>query len=968
MAALSWNEIKDRALRFSKEWEGEERERAEKDSFWNDFFNVFGISRRRVATFEEPVKKLNHNQGFIDLLWKGTLLVEHKSLGKNLDSAYEQATDYFAGLKEHELPKYILVSDFARFKLYDLDEKTEHEFALSDFHKEVKLFGFIAGYQKKEYKAEDPVNVKAAELMGKLHDELEESGYKGHELEVFLVRLLFCLFADDTSIFEKDLFKDYIEQRTREDGSDLGMALAQFFQVLNTDENKRMKSLDEQLQAFPYVNGSLFEEQLSIAAFNSHMRELLLKCCALDWGKISPAIFGSMFQSVMNPEERRNLGAHYTSETNILKLIRPLFLDELWAEFEKVKKNSKKLQAFHHKLGTLKFLDPACGCGNFLVITYRELRLLELEVLRVQHKNQQVIGIGEVIWIDVDQFYGIEYDEWPARIAEVALWLMDHQMNMRIGDEFGNYYARIPLTKSATIVHGNALRIDWGTLVDAATLDVTADQTNIFQVSEPLQHYGQLNVYTKGVNITRGQLPTEMPRMSGKVDYILGNPPFLGHHYQNAEQKEDMKLIFHQVKGAGILDYVSAWYIKAAEYIQNSEVEVAFVSTNSISQGEQVGLLWNEMLNRYKVKIGFAHRTFNWSNEARGKAAVHVVIIGFGLINRNRKKIFDYEDIKGEPLEVEAKNINPYLVDAPDAIIRNQSTPICDIPKMIWGNKPTDGGNFLFDDEAQKDAFLELEPNAEKWIRPFLSGRDLLHDSYRYCLWLVGIDPSELRKLPKVMERVNGVKEMRLASKAPSTRKKAETATLFGQISQPETDYLAVPEVSSERRKYIPIAYLSSEVVASNTIQLVPNATTYHFGMLTSSMHMAWVKYVCGRLKSDFRYSNTIVYNNYPWPKDPSDKQKKEVEAKAQAVLDVRAKYQENNPSSASGSGSSLADLYDPLTMPPDLVKAHQALDKAVDNCYRSKAFTNETERIEFLFELYNEYTEPLLKVEKKKR
>lgn len=396
MAALSWNEIKDRALRFSKEWEGEKRERAEKDSFWNDFFNVFGISRRRVATFEEPVKKLNNNQGFIDLFWKGTLLVEHKSLGKDLDSAYEQATDYFAGLKEHELPKYILVSDFARFKLYDLDEKTEHEFAIADFHKEVKLFGFIAGYQKKEYKAEDPVNVKAAELMGKLHDQLEEVGYEGHPLEVFLVRLLFCLFADDTSIFEKDTFKDYLSQRTREDGSDLGSCLAQFFQVLNTAEDKRMRSLDEQLQAFPYVNGRLFEEMLPIAAFNSRMRDLLLQCCSLDWGKISPAIFGSMFQSVMNPEERRNMGAHYTSETNILKLIKPLFLDELYEEFDKAKKNTKQLQAFHHKLGTLKFLDPACGCGNFLVITYRELRLLELEVLRTLYKNQQVIGRGDL--------------------------------------------------------------------------------------------------------------------------------------------------------------------------------------------------------------------------------------------------------------------------------------------------------------------------------------------------------------------------------------------------------------------------------------------------------------------------------------------------------------------------------------------------------------------------------------------
>lgn len=957
MAALSWNEIKDRALRFSKEWEGEKRERAEKDSFYNDFFNVFGISRRRVATFEKPIKKLTGNQGFIDLFWKGTLMVEHKSLGKDLDSAYEQATDYFAGLKEYELPKYILVSDFARFKLYDLEDKTEHEFALGDFYKEVKLFAFIAGYQKKEYKAEDPVNVKAAELMGKLHDELEESGYEGHELEVFLVRLLFCLFADDTTIFEKDLFKDYIEQRTREDGSDLGMALAQFFQVLNTANEKRQKSLDEQLQAFPYVNGRLFEEQLSIAAFNSHMRELLLKCCTLDWGKISPAIFGSMFQSVMNPEERRNLGAHYTSETNILKLIRPLFLDELWAEFEKVKKNSKKLQAFHHKLGTLKFLDPACGCGNFLVITYRELRLLELEVLRVQHKNQQVIGIGEVIWINVDQFYGIEYDEWPAKIAEVAMWLMDHQMNMRIGDEFGDYFARIPLTKSATIVHGNALRIDWEALVDSATLDVTADQTNIIEVAEPLQHYSQLNVYTKAVNITRGQLPSEMPRISGKVDYILGNPPFLGGKFQNLEQKEDMASVFRGVKGAGVLDYVTAWYIKAAQYIQDTEIGVAFVSTNSISQGEQVSILWNELIGKYRIKINFAHQTFQWNSEARGKAAVFCVIIGFGQTEQKVKRLFEYEDIKADPHERVVSNINPYLVDGPDVLLPNRSKPICPAPEMGIGNKPIDGGNYLFNEEEMQ-AFLRDEPKAAKYMHPWMGATEFLYGTKRWVLWLGEADPGELRKMPKVLERIEAVRRVRLESKSKPTQKIASTPTRFHVENMPKSNYLLIPEVTSGRRQYIPIGFNPPSIVCSNLVKISNDATLFDFGVLASRIHMTWVKYVCGRMKGDYRYSTGIVYNNYPWPKHPSDKQKKEVETKAQAVLDARAKH----------PNSSLADLYDPLTMPPDLIKAHQALDKAVDKCYRAKAFTNETERIEYLFELYNEYTGPLLKIEKKKR
>jgi len=443
--AISWNEIKDRALKFSNEWAEETKERAEKDSFWNDFFNVFGISRRRVATFEEPVKKLSGNQGFIDLFWKGTLLVEHKSKGKNLDKAFEQATDYFPGLKEHELPKYILVSDFDKIKLFDLDERTEHEFHVSELYKNVKLFGFIAGYQKRTFKEEDPVNIKAAELMGKLHDQLEDFGYEGHHLEVYLVRLLFILFADDTSIFEKDIFKEFLDQKTDEDGSDLGALMAQFFQVLNTPKEKRLKNLDDHLNQFPYVNGKLFEETLPIASFNSKMRSILLEASALDWGKISPAIFGSLFQSVMNPEERRNLGAHYTSEKNIFKLIKPLFLDELRVEFEKVKSSSKKLKEFHHKLSALKFLDPACGSGNFLIITYRELRLLEIDILReLFKKGEQVLDVVSNLWLDVDQFYGIEYDEFASKIAEVAMWLIDHQMNMHVSEEFGQYFARLP--------------------------------------------------------------------------------------------------------------------------------------------------------------------------------------------------------------------------------------------------------------------------------------------------------------------------------------------------------------------------------------------------------------------------------------------------------------------------------------------------------------------------------------------
>ena len=530
-------------------------------------------------------------------------------------------------------------------------------------------------------------------------------------------------------------------------------------------------------------------------------------------------------------------------------------------------------------------------------------------MLKKLHGKQQIIDIEAILNVDVDQFFGIEYDEFPARIAEVALWLMDHQMNLVISEAFGLYFARLPLKKSATIVHGNALRTDWEDVVPKKELN-----------------------------------------------YILGNPPFGGHHYQSDEQKEDMGIVFEGKKGIKVLDYVSCWFVKTARLLQNQKnISAAFVSTNSIVQGEQVALLWSDLIKKHSIKIHFAHQTFKWGNEAKNKAAVHVVIIGFSNYEINDKVLYEYHDINLDPLSRKVININPYLIEGSDSLISNTSKPVCKVPRMIWGNKPTDGGNFLFSDKNEKDQFIEVEPRSEKWIRPYVSGRDFLYNRYRYCLWLGDISPSELRKLPKVLERIEEVKQSRLASKAAITRKKAQTPTLFAQISQPKDRYIAVPEVSSENRAYIPMGYLSSDIIASNTIQMIPNASLYIFGVITSIMHMSWIKTVCGRLKSDYRYSNTIVYNNYPWPKDPSAKNKKLVETKAQKVLDVREEFPD----------SSLADLYDPLTMPPKLVKAHQELDKAVDLCYRPQPFTTETNRIEFLFELYNEYTSPLFKKEK---
>lgn len=937
---LSWNEVKERAIQFSNEWKDAFNEEADAKQFLIEFFNVFGISNRRVATFEHRVKKLDDSDGYIDLLWKGTVLIEMKSRGKNLDKAYKQAVDYTHGLKEAELPKYIMVSDFATIRLYDLEEPGDAqfvEFKLSELVNYVQLFGFIAGYQKRTYKDEDPVNIEAAYHMGILHDALKEAGYTGRDLEIYLVRLLFCMFADDTGIFERGIFIDYLNQRTHPDGSDLGLHLAQLFQVLNTPENKRLKTLDENLTQFPYINGQLFDQQLPFASFNSKMRATLIECCSLDWNKISPAIFGSMFQSVMNETERRNLGAHYTSEKNILKLIKPLFLDALWQEFHSVKTSSGKLRAFHKKVASLRFLDPACGCGNFLVITYRELRLLELAILKELQRGQMVHDISQLVLCDVDRFYGIEYEEFPAQIAQVALWLTDHQMNMQVSSAFGEYFVRLPLKKSAKITHGNALRTDWGSL------------------AEPL--------------------PWDAPT---RFDYIFGNPPFIGKNFQNKEQKEDLAEIFKGVNGSGNVDYVTAWYIKAANYLQQNNTEetssehktrVAFVSTNSITQGEQVGILWNELFTRYKIKIHFAHRTFKWGNEAKSNAAVHVVIIGFSNFDITEKLIYVYENLKGEPHEIKAKNINPYLTEGSNNVLVARSHPICNVPEMINGSKVVDGGNLILNFE-EKEELVKKEPLADKYIKMFIGSDEYINNTPRWCLYLKDASPEELKKMPSVLERVKKVKEMREKSADKNTQKWASFPTLFMSNRQPETDYLLIPRVSSENRIYVPIGYLSKDVIISDRATSLPNATLFSFGIITSIMHMTWMKYTCGRLESRYNYSNSIVYNNFPWPENPTEKQKEAIEKAAQKVLDVRAGFQNSSPSGrparlndqvGQGGASSLADLYNPLTMPPELVKAHNELDKAVDLAYRPQPFANETKRIEFLFELYDKYINPLL-------
>ena len=726
--------------------------------------------------------------------------------------------------------------------------------------------------------------------MGELYDALKENRYPEHDLELFLVRLLFCLFADDSGIFEeKKIFFKYIKEQTKEDGSDLALHIGLIFEMLNKPEDKRQINRDEIFKKFPYIDGGLFERKLDTAAFDSNMRKTLLKCCTLDWSKIKPEIFGAMFQSIKDKEKRRELGEHYTSEENILKVIKPLFLDELWDEFEKIRKISsavriQRLLEFHAGLQQLKFLDPACGCGNFLVVSYRELRMLEIEVLHEYLQTQQVLDIELMVRVNVNQFYGIEILEFPARIAQTALWLMDHLMNTIASQKFGKYITRIPLTASPSIVIENAIRIDWENLV------------------------------------TKNEL-----------SYILGNPPFVGYKFQTEEQKMDMRIVYPDIKN---LDYVCAWYNKSFNYIQGTNIKCSFVSTNSICQGEQVTQLWKPLITK-GLRINFAVPSFVWSNEAKGKAAVHCVIVGFSI---NATK----------------NDLNPYLLNAPTVFIGRRNKPICNLPKMQKGNEMYDDCNLIIEANEYED-FIKKEPLSKKYIKRYVGAEEFINNKIRYCIWLLDVEPNEIKKMPYVLKRVEAVRKFRLNSNREATKRTASTPTIFSVIHQPITDYILVPVISSEKREYIPIGFMTPDVIVSYAVFTIPSASIYHFGILTSKMHMIWAKYICGRLKSDYRYSSDLVYNNFPCP-EPTEKQKEAIEKAAQEILDCRAKFQ----------NSSLADLYDPLLMPPVLYKAHQKLDKAVEIAYK-KSFENDEERISYLFYLYQKLTEGLFADEVKK-
>lgn len=898
---LSWNEIRTRAVAFARDWADAANEDADAKSFWDGLFQVYGVPRRRVATFETRVTRTDGSRGFIDLLWKKVVLVEHKSRGGNLDRAHRQARDYFPGLRDADLPRFIVVCDFARFRVTDLETGDVTEFPLTELPNRIQTFGFIAGYQARTFREQDPVNIQAAEKLGLLHDELKAVGYEGHELEVYLVRLLFCLFADDTGIFvPRDCFSDYLQNRTSEDGSDLGPRLQELFETLNRPVERRYRALDEALQQFPYVNGELFAEALPTAPFTSSTRDVLLDCCTVDWGQISPAIFGSLFQSIMNDQDRRRLGAHYTSEKNILKAIGPLFLDDLRAEFERVQTQPVRLRAFHERLSNLRFLDPACGCGNFLVIAYRELRLLELDVIRRLYGRelQQQLSLDalrDYVRVDVDQFHGIEIEEWPAQIARVAMWLMDHQMNIRLSQEFGNVLVRVPLVRTANIVNHDALTLDWNSV-----------------------------------------LPGE------RCDFVLGNPPFRGARLMSREQKASAERALTGVRDWNNLDFVAGWYVKTARYL-SATARAALVSTNSITQGEQVGTLWSWMLAN-GIRIHFAHRTFRWTNEASGNAVVHCVIIGFARAEPAQpRRLFDYESVNSEPHEVAARNINPYLVDAADILLTKRRRPLSDgVSPMEFGSMANDGGALLLTDE-EKRQIVSQEPEAEAFIKPFFQVDEFLYDEKRWCIWLDGAEPREYRHIAAIRERVAACRRTRLASTRPATRELAEQPGLFGEIRQPSTRYLLVPRHTAWTRRYVPMGFMEPTSICGDANMTVANASLYEFGVLSSLMHNAWIAGVAGRIKSDFRYSAQIVYNNFPWPEEVSSAQRRAIEQAAREVLDVRRAHRQ----------TCLADLYDPLSMPADVLHAHRALDRAVDWAYGRRTFASDAERLTFLFERY---------------
>ncbi|MEC3951183.1 DNA methyltransferase [Sphingobium sp. HWE2-09] len=907
---LSWPEIRANAAHFSAEWHGKGYEKGQTHSFYDEFFAIFGVPRKQVAVYEQRVKALDARRtgGFIDLFWPGTLIVEQKSIGRNLDRAMAQALDYHDWLPEEQRPRHMMVCDFQRFELLDLETRRQWHFPLPDLKRHVEAFDFILGVKPQLLRNQSPVNRKATDLMGRLHNGLAARGYVGHDLERLLVRLLFILFADDTGIFERrEQFLLFLETRTSADGRDLGRWLIELFEVLDTPPDRRQQGLDADLAEFPYINGALFSGRIATPVFDAAMRQMLIDASLFNWGEVSPAIFGSLFESVIDTVTRRKQGAHYTPEEAILKVIGPLFLDDLRAEFDRAcalrSGRDAALRRLQERMAGLTFLDPACGAGNFLVVAYRELRELEREIIRerliVGGPVQQVLDVAELTRLNVDRFHGIEIDEFPSQIAQVALWMTDHIANTRLGEDFGRPYARIPLVTAPNIRHGDALELEWATL-----------------------------------------LPPE------RCSYIVGNPPFIGAKYQTEAQRAQLRRIAALPGSGGTLDYVAAWFIKAARFAAAGGAHIAFVATNSIVQGEQVAQLW-PLLFREDMEIAFAHRPFVWP----GRAAVHCVIIGLAprASAPKDKRLFSYADAKGAPVETRHGALTAYLFDAGAAdrhlVVREEGRPINSARRLKTGSKPLDGG-FLVLGSDDRAALLEAEPNAEPLLRPYQGAHEFINGYVRWVIVTADIAPDKLRQLPLVRQRLNEVREWRRSSGSRTTQALADTPTQWHVTVLPERPYLVIPNTSSERRDYIPIGWIEPSIVPNQKLRVLLDASLWEFAILTSRMHMAWMRQITGRMKSDYMYSVGVVYNTFPWP-DATPAQRTSVESLAQAVLDARALPQ--------NADSTLADLYDPYTMPLALRRAHRDLDQAVDRLYRRAPFASDRARVEHLFTLYQQ-------------
>ncbi|WP_308028486.1 class I SAM-dependent DNA methyltransferase [Neisseria bergeri] len=931
-------QLQTAAQNFAAYYKDQTDERREKDTFWNEFFAIFGIDRKNVAHFEYPVKDPADNTQFVDIFWEGIFLAEHKSANKNLTKAKEQAERYLQEIgrtKPSALPEYYAVSDFAHFHLYrrvpEEGAENQWQFPLEELPEYITrgVFDFMFGIEAKVRQIQEEANIQAAAAIGRLHDALKEEGiYEEHELRLFITRLLFLFFADDSAVFRRNyLFQDFLENCKEADT--LGDKLNQLFEFLNTPDQKRSKTQSEKFKGFEYVNGGLFKERLRTFDFTAKQHCALIDCGNFDWRNISPEIFGTLFQSVMDAQERREAGAHYTEAANIDKVINGLFLENLRAEFEAVKAlkrdKAKKLAAFYQKIQNLQFLDPACGCGNFLIVAYDRIRALEDDIIAEALKDKAGgLFDSPSVQCRLKQFHGIEIDEFAVLIARTAMWLKNHQCNIRTQIRFDGEVAchTLPLEDAAEIIHANSLRTPWQA-----------------------------------------------------ADYIFGNPPFIGSTYQTKEQKNDLESICGHIKGYSLMDYVCNWYVKAAGIMaQHPQVQTAFVSTNSICQGQQVEILWGSLLKQ-GIEIHFAHRTFQWTSQAAGKAAVHCIIVGFRQKPQmpSEKTLYDYPDIKGEPLKHAAANINPYLIDAPDLIIAKRRSQISGENEMCKGNQPTDGGNLILSTD-EKEALIAAEPLAEQYIRPFVGAEEFINGKTRWCLWFHGVPDvkrnHDLKQMPQVQARIQAVKAMRGASSKASTQKKAATSWLFDEIRQPsDGNYLAIPEVSSETRRFIPIGFLSSENIASNKLyMLASNTPLYHFGILNSTMHNAFMRTVSGRLESRYQYSGGIVYNNFPFPEscrmpsenDRPDPLRAAVEAAAQAILDARGQYR-REAREAGLPEPTLAELYAPDAGYTALNKAHAALDKAVDKAYGYKTGKNtddEAERTAFLFDLYRKAIE----------